>query len=216
MPQCRSTVPAHPDPITLRKNNHGRGWRACPHLLDMPRCGRQLCTCFHVRTEDAERWFQRADEGGPAEAEALALALALALAHAAVTAGHGPAQVRLVACLTCQYSDADAASHAEALRLLGAEAARTASAVNRPFHRRGAGMGCVDIPHDDWRKLAGVASGTSTSGLQKDENHGRARGKQQDGAGDHEAGFRASAVRAEGPVAAPAAADTGDQGTRAE
>ena len=38
--------------------------------------------------------------------------------RAAVTAGHGPARVRLAAFLTCQYSDADAASHAAALRLL--------------------------------------------------------------------------------------------------
>ncbi|GAA3209455.1 hypothetical protein ACFO1B_51605 [Dactylosporangium siamense] len=67
--------------------------------------------------EDAERWFRRgdelADEGGPAEAEAEALL------RAAVTAGHGPARVRLAAFLTCQYSAADAESHAEALRLLG-------------------------------------------------------------------------------------------------
>ncbi|MEV4512619.1 hypothetical protein AB0K00_27070 [Dactylosporangium sp. NPDC049525] len=66
--------------------------------------------------DDAEQWFRRgdrlADEGGPAEAEALALL------SAAVAAGHGPAQLRLATFLLHQYSDADAASHAEALRLL--------------------------------------------------------------------------------------------------
>ncbi|WP_426505219.1 hypothetical protein ACPPVO_46555 [Dactylosporangium sp. McL0621] len=67
--------------------------------------------------DDAEQWFRRgdelADEGGPAEAEALALL------SAAVAAGHGPARARLAEFLLLQYSGADAASHSEALRLLG-------------------------------------------------------------------------------------------------
>jgi TPR repeat protein len=65
---------------------------------------------------DAEQWLRRgdelADEGGPAEGEAQALL------RAAVAAGHGPARVRLAEFLLLQYSGADAASHAEALRLL--------------------------------------------------------------------------------------------------
>jgi hypothetical protein len=53
-----------------------------------------------------------ADEGGAVAAEALALL------SAAVAAGYGPALVRLAEFLLHQYSTADAASHAEALRLL--------------------------------------------------------------------------------------------------
>ncbi|MEV4134134.1 hypothetical protein AB0J72_18430 [Dactylosporangium sp. NPDC049742] len=66
--------------------------------------------------DDAEQWFRRGGElaydGGPAEAEALALL------SAAVAAGHGPALVRLATFLLHQYSEADPASHAKAMRLL--------------------------------------------------------------------------------------------------
>jgi TPR repeat protein len=67
--------------------------------------------------DDAEQWCRRggelADEGGAVEAEALALL------NAAVAAGYGPARVRLAEFLLHQYSRANAASHAQALRLLG-------------------------------------------------------------------------------------------------
>jgi TPR repeat protein len=72
--------------------------------------------CFYGRVDAAEQWYRRgdelADEGGSAEGEALALL------RAAVAAGHGPARVRLAVFLLLQYSDADAASHAEAFSLL--------------------------------------------------------------------------------------------------
>jgi hypothetical protein len=76
---------------------------------------------FIFGVDDAEQWFRRgdelADEGGPDQAEAQALL------RAAVAAGHGPARVRLAALLLGQYSEADDASHPEALRLLGEAAA---------------------------------------------------------------------------------------------
>jgi hypothetical protein len=69
-----------------------------------------------VRVGDAEQWFRRGDEladKGGVEAEAPALL------RAAMAAGHGLARVRLAVFLLLQYSEADDASHAEALQLLG-------------------------------------------------------------------------------------------------
>ncbi|MGI5183750.1 hypothetical protein ACQEVZ_46605 [Dactylosporangium sp. CA-152071] len=105
--------------------------------------------------DDAEQWFRRggelADEGGPAEAEALALL------SAAVAAGHGPALVRLATFLLHQYSEADLASHAKALRLLN-----EAVAADVPGSRNMLGVtlwddGALDEAEDSLR--AAVADG---------------------------------------------------------
>lgn len=92
---------------------------------------------FHGGMDDPERWFRRggelADEGGVVEAEALALL------SAAVAAGHGPALVRMAEFLLHQYSMADAASHAEALRLL-----REAVAADVPGARHVLGVALWD------------------------------------------------------------------------
>lgn len=105
--------------------------------------------------DDAEQWFRRgdelADEGGPAEVEALALL------RAAVAAGHGPARVRLAVFLLLQYSDADTASHTEALRLLS-----EAVASDVPGARNMLGLtlwddGALDDAEDSLR--AAVAEG---------------------------------------------------------